>query len=379
MAGKDIEILLKARDDASAKIKALEDHLRKLNAHNKKFAQDAAPALALGKVFAAMGAVEGAARGVSAVTAAFRGDFQSAAEEIKRLPFGIGAAASALEGVLDILTRTSEQIEENNALAKKQNEIAEKRLTVLQRVKAARLEDEAESATGFERERLKLLIREKNTLDEIAKLRQEASPISGSSVDRQLTELEELARSGTARAMQEAWAKARQEQNRAFEAQERERLAAEQKLQKERDEAFRNQQSILDLDAEIAAARLRLMGEDEAAEIESINRRYDARIAAAERANEAEKVARLKTLKELALREAGQRGDSGSSTRAGDLVGLTSRFLGRAPGFNDPSLDAQKQTAKNSKALPQIAQKIDHLIKATTSRAGLTVREGIGI
>jgi hypothetical protein len=179
--------------------------------------------------------------------------------------------------------------------------------------------------------------------------------------------------------MQEAWAKARQEQKRAFEAQERERLAAEQKLQKERDEAFRNQQSILDLDAEIAAARLRLMGEDEAAEIESINRRYDARIAAAERANEAEKVARLKTLKELALREAGQRGDSGSSTRAGDLVGLTSRFLGRAPGFNDPSLDAQKQTAKNSKALPQIAQKIDHLIKATTSRAGLTVREGIGI
>jgi hypothetical protein len=47
MAGKDIEILLKARDDASAKIKALEDHLRRLNAHNKKFAQDAAPALAL--------------------------------------------------------------------------------------------------------------------------------------------------------------------------------------------------------------------------------------------------------------------------------------------------------------------------------------------
>jgi hypothetical protein len=176
MAGKDIEILLKARDDASAKIKALEDHLRKLNAHNKKFAQDAAPALALGKVFAAMGAVEGAARGVSALTAAFRGDFQSAAEEIKRLPFGIGAAASALEGVLDILTRTSEQIEENNALAKKQNEIAENRLTVLQRVKAARLEDEAESATGFERERLKLLIREKNTLDEIANLRKKASP-----------------------------------------------------------------------------------------------------------------------------------------------------------------------------------------------------------
>jgi hypothetical protein len=192
-----------------------------------------------------------------------------------------------------------QETEELNALAKKQNELAENRLTVAQRVKAARLEDDAESATGFERERLKLLIREKNTLDEIANLRQEASPASGSSLDRQLTELEELARSGTARAMQEAWAKARQEQKRAFEAQERERLAAEQKLQKERDEAFRNQQSILDLDAEIAAARLRLMGEDEAAEIESINRRYDARIAAAERANEAEKVPGSRRLRSL--------------------------------------------------------------------------------
>lgn len=62
------------------------------------------------KAVAVMGTVELAIKGLNGLSAAFRGEWEDAAEAIKQLPAGIGPVAQGLEGMLARVTGIGEQI-----------------------------------------------------------------------------------------------------------------------------------------------------------------------------------------------------------------------------------------------------------------------------
>jgi len=147
-------------------------------------------------------------------------------------------------------------------------------------------------------------------------------------------------------------------------ALEREIAIAERGFKAELD----RKSELRNLDDEIAVARLRAIGDEEAAEIESIKRRYQARIDAASKAGEAEKADRLRTLLDLDLSEAAlARKKPGGPDRIPGLSATEQRFLTKAPGVNDKGVQAAQQTAKS---VAPLAAKLDRLIEITSANAG---------
>lgn len=91
------------------------------------------------KALAALGAIEGAMRGVQVVTALMRGDLDAANEAWRQMPLGIGAVAGAIQDVVNDLhglnelqKKFDEQLKKAQARARLQNQ-ADRQLSILQR------------------------------------------------------------------------------------------------------------------------------------------------------------------------------------------------------------------------------------------------------
>jgi hypothetical protein len=98
-----------------------------------------------------VGAVEAGFKVADVAVKLFNGDIKGAAEGLKQLPFGIGAAASAMEGFLGSITGISSELKEIEKSTKKMN----KAFAQGEQVKALtnRLGQEAELAGKSEIER----------------------------------------------------------------------------------------------------------------------------------------------------------------------------------------------------------------------------------
>lgn len=372
MASDDVTILLGARDQATPVINRLQSTLTKLSS-------DAGPSLAIGKVFAAMGAVEGATRGIAAASAIWNGELDVAAENIKRLPFGLGSAASALEDMLKIATGHNEKMAElqglQDAAAAKERErkgILDAQESIQKKLLALQQQAAREApGTQFEREQVALVQKREQAMKELDDLAQKIAARPGTATYQRLAEARKLLQEQFARDIADAFDKEQENQRRLAETRKSE-------LNAEREKAFSIQQQRLDLDSELKVARLRALGEDEAAEVESIRRRYAARIAEAEKASDNEAKYKLQQLRELDIAEARDRNKkSGGSSKISQLQALESRFLSRAPGVGevDPTLKPTQDTASNT---AKMLVKLDQVSKAiATLRQPFQV--GIGL
>lgn len=132
-------------------------------------------------------------------------------------------------------------------------------------------------------------------------------------------------------------------------------------------------EQLADLDSEITQARLKAIGDEEAAEKESIRRRYEARIRAAELAGEAEKAAKLKTLLALDLAEAGKSKGRGGPDITPTLRAIDTRSAMRAGGPADNTARATQATAKGVAPLAGKLDRIGAILDRIATQRGFNV------
>ena len=95
---RDVEIALKARDAYSAEFDKLNARINGMRSSAVKGMADTSTAVdQLARSFRAFGAVQGIFNVATSAINLFKGDFQSAVDELKRLPFGIGPVVQAIE------------------------------------------------------------------------------------------------------------------------------------------------------------------------------------------------------------------------------------------------------------------------------------------
>lgn len=73
------------------------------------------------KAFAAFSLIEAGIKSATAITAVFKGEWESAAASIKSLPLGIGALATGLDGLLREVTGFNQELKEQEELQKRAN------------------------------------------------------------------------------------------------------------------------------------------------------------------------------------------------------------------------------------------------------------------
>ncbi|MCK4340293.1 MAG: hypothetical protein KAY37_01045 [Phycisphaerae bacterium] len=117
MAQKKLDVIIEARNMTRAGFEKAEQESRRFRQRTQQqdlgFAKSVTESLA--KVYAAAGSVEMAFRGVSAITAIWRGDFEALELALKRLPFGFGTVASAFYEMREELSGAKKIQEEMEA------------------------------------------------------------------------------------------------------------------------------------------------------------------------------------------------------------------------------------------------------------------------
>lgn len=117
----EVVILLKARDE-TAKTFGKVTKSTKQFADNLNAKAGAGAANNLAKVFGVLGSIEGALKGVNAVTELFSGNIEEAADKIKSMPLGIGPVATAIQDIQFAWFGVNDAIEEANRLVDQQTQ-----------------------------------------------------------------------------------------------------------------------------------------------------------------------------------------------------------------------------------------------------------------
>ena len=357
MGSRDVEILLKARDEASAKVKALEDRLKTLQATNQKALDDVGKLASLGKAVATLGAAEGAMRGIGAISSALSGDWEKAANAVKSIPFGIGSAATAMEdmlaemlGINEELDKIKEKMAEMRERAREANKQFSMRVNLQKQLENTR-RDVRLGATenDIQREKLSILFDEEIQVDALN------ASVEGLRQTEQLTkDILEIQEKIRERTTQKLIALHKREQEQLEKKAQATQEAEQKKAQTEADAALKRSNTLKDLESQILQAQLRAAGENEKAQIEAIRRRFAVQIEEAKRANDEEKALKLAQLRDLELAAVESTKSEVAKVRQErlSLSVQSARFLQSAPGFReDKGVQAQQQTAKSTAML----------------------------
>ncbi len=380
----DIEILLAAKDEASGKISALQHRMEKMHKQNSKFAKDAGPSLQLGKALALMGSIEAAAKSATAVSAAFRGEWEEAASAVKSLPLGIGGAATALEGLLGQITGANREIREMQKQAEASEKTNAARSAANERIREMKSQLDLQIAlntttSSYTQEIIKIDAQEKSKLAKIKEQLDGARDLSDSQ-RRQIVELKEKVQLEAETARQKAMAE--QAAKNQADTEKRLKAMAEERV-KQTEKQTRYREALADLDAEIHQMRLRALGLESDAEQAAIQHRYAARIKAAQEANEAEKADRLAMLRDMELAELKSRQNVARAIpQLGAVSALESRFAQRAPGHGaySPVRDAMRNLAQQQQQQTRtLAGKLDNLTAVVERNGRRNQGTGIGL
>ena len=357
MAEKRLDIVLRARDEVA---RGLNSAMGRLNAAAGKFKANAQGSTdALAKVFAYMSTIEGAARGVEAVSSVIQGDLEGAAEAVKRLPLGVGAAATALEDMLATVTGIKAEMKELAEFQKWQAE-QEKKLNETLKTQAQwreRIDDLAAKATlsalsGNDRKRAEAR-RERDEL--IAEIEEFARNTQGVSLTGELVTDAKLA---AERQYQAALAEidreyAEKRQRDAEQAAKEDARLREQQVreaQREADQRARMESERASLAAQVRASALRALDRDLEAELVLMEDSYRRRMALVADAETRMLLEKQRAFDVARLLEQGQAGPAGRGraqrrTVSGgaitnDYHGLREMYL----GTGSHAKDAQEKT-----------------------------------
>jgi hypothetical protein len=300
MPGRDIEILLKARDDASAKIAALESRINQMTASAARGGEKLDKALSFG---VALGALEIAGKGVRAISTYLETSGSNAdklAATLESLP-GLIGEASKLGGSIGrwISGPTEKEMQAELAAQAAANKRNQDKLDADKKAKEkARLD---EQFRAFQ-----------DSQESAAKLAETADAKEKERLDAQLA---------------------------GFEAAQ---AAADAKFKADR----QNANSLMDLDSEILQNKLRAAGKVEEAEREGIRRNYEARVQAARDAGNEEAAVRLETLRDQELAAVGK-GKTKDTTEFGGIAAVESRTATYAVGFQSRTMQLAQQQTKH--------------------------------
>lgn len=378
MATDDVSILLNARDEASAKIDAVE----------KKLAGVAKSQINIGKLVSYGGAAAGLtflAQAANTAAAGFKevreGTMSVREAIIGAIPF-VGQLAKGLSSALEEITGVAAA---NDKLRKsfaewesRQREFQSAGGTARTLGKELDLRHAiATAANDYEAAAAKISAeydRQQITLNDLANKGVDAVRLAElrSKMERDIGE--QLDKAYQTWVQQEADKRRLVEERAATEAK-----AAAAAMQAEQDRVFAGYQRQLDLDSQIIANRLRLAGNADAAERYLIRTRYRMQIEEAERAGDAESAAKLKALREQEIQLALSKQNAGSGKGGGSLTALESRFAFSAPGYDSPDLKAAQTTATNTKRMASGIDKLAQLATAmqrNASQGGVTIVSG---
>lgn len=345
MAGRDIEILVKARDESGpATTSALRNIERIGKSVNTAF-----------KLQGIGGTIKGAFDIANAASAAFRGDWEAAGEAVKQLPFGIGGIAQSLEPVLAELTGARAEMEAMKALADDNARLNRERDAVI------KAQGESKSRLATLREQVEI----ERESDEFAQRRIRAEQALHAEFEKTAALRKSLHGKGEA-GLREQEGLARERfvlANRGIDADEGKKLTdiavkatteaneAEVKLRLDAiEEARKWGRERIKVDSEIAEQRLRNAGKTLEAEREQTRRGFAERIAEARSAGQSELAARLETERDLVLR--GLKEKTGEKSKTDEKLGLVeSRFLTGRGGSAVSGVE--RNTAQTNKVLTQ--------------------------
>ena len=355
----DVEILLKARDEASGTLKQVQRQLDELEKLGRTSAAAIGKATGGGKddlegtrpLLRLFGLAAKLRIGVDAVTLsahAMNGEWDKAAEVVKGLPLGIGAMAQSLELVLGIVTGVTSELAELDAQAKENAREGARKDAILAAKQAA-------DAYG-------------ETLERNLKLATAATEAERTKLQIQFQLEDQLKRIADT-------AKVTFDQGEAGTQSDVARRVASANTQNAEMAAFRklaNEEAALD--SQIREKEARGRGDELAADIERIKEKFRVEIAEAERANELLKAGKLAALRDIEIGEAAvedakrridadvkdrlgaverfkadRKSEEGSLQRGGTSA-FESRFLTRVPGAN---VDVVKNTGELVQATKQ--------------------------
>lgn len=349
MATDDVSILLNARDQASAKIDAVQKKLGALGSMN------IGTLLSVGGATAGLSLMASAARKTAdAMERLHTGAYGTKEAIIASIPF-VGELAIQMARVRDEITGAADKARDWERSVRLMHQEAAVNL------EARALRDQLET-----REKLR------NAEDDYEK------NLVGITAehDKQLrllgkmarVEMDQVAIDRTALAIQ-------REFNAAIEAE----YQAWKKAENEKDRKRFDAQS--DLDRQLSINRLKLLGEEEKAEIASIRARFAAQIREAARARDEETRLKVVELMNQELELAKRQRDKATTKPdlGGSLTALESRFAFSAPGYDSPDLKAAQTTANGVKRLVSEMTKLNQTTTAmqrNASQGGVTIVSG---
>jgi hypothetical protein len=337
MAGRDVEILLKARDDASAKIAALEAKLLKLQQTAGRPLPGERDTFRLGQAVAYATKVDVALQSVQAISAAIGGEHQKALDAIYQMPLGLGAVARTMADIYVEITGINKELDQYREHQEEWSEgnkrLAERRDMLIKlrdiSAEAQKRRATADQPDKWQRQVNVLMFEAQKQLEEIDRIvmEREASSLT---VDVDMRK----------RAMEAAAEVTATLDNELAQLRRRHEEEAAKKSQEESDKQFKREMELAELRSELRERGIRNNRDDlyreEKAQIESIRRRYATQIAEAKRAGDATKADLLAQLRDKELTplfeslERPRKGD-----RTGDRTGaFESRTSTYATGFS---------------------------------------------
>jgi len=245
----------------------------------------------LAKGFAMLAGIESAAKAVTAVSQAMRGDMEALDQTLRSIPAGIGPVIGALIDMHDELSGKNalEQFQEKE---KKRNEILDKRIDILKKI---RHETNLIGKEGAEKARLQVNQKadeQINQIDSQGLLTDQIQKAINNRRQAELAAIDQLEQEKTQK-MVEA------ERDRQKEIKQEKEREMQDRIQVQKAMAER----LLDLDARIAAARLRQQGRESDARIKTIKAGFEREIRAAETAQEKAKLKKLRDLEVASARQ----------------------------------------------------------------------------
>ncbi|MFG0329589.1 MAG: hypothetical protein ACF8PN_06770 [Phycisphaerales bacterium] len=335
-ARRDIELLLRARDEASKQISGVSDAIQELG---RKVEAQTRSTVGLGEVFSrsfteAQSKLELFASAVRTVRSiadtafrVMRGDLEAAADAAERIPLGIGESFGLGRSIGNAIGETELGRFAQDSLSgfaaplvgsgfitqadiDRAREL-EAELDAIRTTGAARNRDATQEALRLEAVRSSheeaIYQARLSRLDEFERQRVEAQRAGDEAALRAEVEFSKLRNPGAAdRARLEQAVAAIEEVTAARIAaiDDAEAEVARVESEKRRAEVERRNRELADLESEIRQERLREQGQFLDAELEAIRHRYDREVEAARRANDAIMADRLRTLQEIEEREA---------------------------------------------------------------------------
>lgn len=299
MAGRDIEFILKARDDASAKIAAMQAQIEKLSGHAARGGQQMDKALSLANAAVGLRVAGDLMRALNVALETTGTNVEKLQAGLEALPGAVGEAAQLGRWIGEKIWGKS----------------------------AAYFEREAEALAKKTNQQLEQYRKQEQQEREQAESKRRADYAYALGIERELADMKQQAADEEAKrwdARREAQDAILEESNKAY--------------QDEIDRA----RTLAGLDSEIREMKLRGIGDIDKAERESINRKYQAQIDAARDANDTEREERLQTLRDLELGRVGKDKNK-SNVRSDNSVGAYESRTATLGTGSDPLLTVAQQ------------------------------------